>query len=93
MHLFSDSGAAWAFEITSSDLPDFISQLKIRETNEGGRENIFPVNAQYQIRRPWMSGASSKRYRCASSTGKSLDVQIWAIDNSRVGVLLYTDWN
>jgi hypothetical protein len=93
MHLFSDSGAASAFEMASSDLPNFISQLKILQTNEGDSGNIFPRNAQYQIHRPWMSGVSLKMYRCASSTGDSLEVQIWPIDDAHVGVLLYTDWN
>jgi hypothetical protein len=34
-----------------------------------------------------------KTYRCASPTGDGLEVQIWAIDEAHVGVLLYTDWN
>jgi hypothetical protein len=93
MHLFSDSGAASAFEMDSRELPSFVSQLKIRQSNEGAPENIFPINAQYQLRRPWMSGVPMQTYRCASATGDSLEVQIWAIGEDNVGVLLYTDWN
>ena len=93
MHLFSDSGAASAFEMASRDLPSFVSQLKIQQTNEGGPGSVFPGNAQYQIHRPWMSGVSMRSYRCASPTGDSLAVQIWAIDGANVGVFLYTDWN
>ena len=92
MHTFSDSGAASAFEMASSDLPNFISQLKIRETHEGG-SGIFPMNSQYQIHRSWTSGAALRTYHCESSTGDFLDVQIWPVDGSHVGVLLYTDWN
>ena len=93
MHLFSDSGAASAFEMTARDLPGFLSQLKILGTNDCTRGTIFPLNAQYQIHRPWTAGVSMKTYRCTSSTGNSLTVQIWPIDGDNVGVLLYTDWN
>jgi hypothetical protein len=93
MHLFSDSGAASAFEMASRDLPSFVLQLKIQQTAEGGPGSVFPGNAQYQIHRTWMSGISMRTYRCASPTGDSLAVQIWAIDGANVGVLLYTDWN
>lgn len=92
MHWFMDSGAASAFEMASNDLPSLLSQLKIRETHEGGC-CIFPGNSQYQIRRPWTSGTPLKTYRCASRTGNSLDVQIWKVDDETVGILLYTDWN
>jgi hypothetical protein len=92
MHWFIDSGAASAFEMASNDLPSFLSQLKIRETHEGGC-CIFPGNSQYQIRRPWTTGIPLTTYRCASRTGDSLDVQIWKVDDATVGVLLYTDWN
>src|ERR1700730_789573 len=44
MHRLSDSGAASAFEMKSSDLPGFLSQLKIQETHEDGF-GIFPTNA------------------------------------------------
>ena len=93
MHLFSDSGAASAFEMDSSDLPNFISQLKILQTNDGESGNIIPRNAQYQIQRPWMSGVSLKTYQCWSSTGDYLKIQIWPIDDTHIGVLVYTDWN
>jgi len=93
MHLLMDSGAASAFEMEASDLPSFVAQLKIVQTNECLPGYIFPGNSQYQIHRPWMSGISIKTYRCASPTGDSLEVQIGAIDEAHVGVLLYTDWN
>jgi hypothetical protein len=93
MHLFSDFGGASAFEMAARDLPAFVSQLKVRQSNQGRRGNIFPGNAQYQIHRPWMSDASTQTYDCESSTGDSLLVKIWAIDDEHVGVLLYTDWN
>jgi hypothetical protein len=92
MHSFSDSGAASAFEMASSDLPSFLSQLKIRETREGA-SSIFPADPQYQIPPPWTSGVLLKTYHCASPTGNSLDVQVWEVDAVTTGVLLYTDWN
>src|ERR1019366_1395678 len=92
MHRFSDSGAASAFEMDSSDLPIFVSQLKIRNT-DAKNCCILPANSQYQIRRPWMSGVPLRTYRCESPPGDELDVQIWNIDEGHVGVLLYTDWN
>ena len=92
-HLFIDSGAASAFEMEVRDLPSFVTQLKILKTSEGLPCNIFPGNSQYQIHRTWMSDNSMKTYLCASPTGDSLEVQIWAIDEAHVGVLLYTDWN
>lgn len=98
MHQFMDSGAAAAFEIPASDLPGFVSQLRVRESSEGSplasaATDIFPANRQYQIDRPWISGVPLKRYRCVSPTGDWLSVQIWEIDDGHVGVLLYTDWN
>jgi len=65
MHWFSDSGAASALEMNSSELPSFLSQLEIRETHEGA-PSIFPAKAPYQIRRPWTLGIPLKTYRCAS---------------------------
>jgi hypothetical protein len=91
-HRFMDSGAASAFEMASSDLPSFLSQLKIQNIHDGDC-CILPVNSRYQIRRPWTSGVALKTYRCASPTGDSLEIQIWKVDATTTGVLLYTDWN
>jgi hypothetical protein len=89
MHSFSDARAASAFEFDAGDLPAFIAQLKIRDSLPG----IYPASEQYQIRRRWMAGAPVKQFRCDSRTGSELDIQVWTIDESRVGVLPYTDWN
>jgi hypothetical protein len=95
MHNFMDSGAASAFEMAPSDLPSFVSQLKIHEVHPGDCSGpcIIASNPQYQIRRPWMSAPPLKTYCCASPTGDYLAVQIWIIDDTHVGVFLYTDWN
>jgi len=87
MHTFIDSGGASAFEMAAIDLPTFVGQLKIHDTQEG----IFRF--EDQIRRPWMTGNPLRTYRCASPTGDELDVKVWAIDDAHVGILLYTDWN
>ena len=92
-----DCGAASAFEIASNDVPAFLAQLKVRDSFKGIREgygsSIFPGNPQYQIHRPWMTGAPLETFYCASPTGDFLAVQIWRIDAIRIGVCLYTDWN
>lgn len=95
MHAFMDSGAASAFEMAASDLPGFLSQLKIHEVHQGNSSGpcIIPCNPQYQIHRPWMSGTPLKTYCCTSPTGDYLAVQIWMIDDTHAGVLLHTDWN
>jgi hypothetical protein len=42
MHLFMDSGAASAFEMDARDLPSFVAQFKILQTNECLPGCIFP---------------------------------------------------
>lgn len=91
MHHFVDSGASSAFEMSARDIPAFVSQLNVHKL-EQSECCIFPSNFQYPIHRSWMLGPA-KTYHCASSTGSSLDIQIWPLDGSRVGVLLYTNWN
>jgi hypothetical protein len=98
MHNFMDSGAASAFEMAPSDLPSLVSQLKPfpNQQNGFGLDDTgcgVPCNPQYQIERPWMTGIPLKKYCSVSSTGDSVEVQVWAIDDTHVGVLLYTDWN
>jgi len=95
---FLDRGAASAFEMVSNDVPQFIAQLKIKDTHHGDygpqfSNSIFPGNSQYQVRTPWMSGIPLETYHCTSPVGDFLNVQIWPIDAIHVGVCLYTDWN
>jgi hypothetical protein len=90
--ILQDRGAASAFEMNSDELPKFIAQLRIRRTESNGVGIIFPSNPQYQVQRPWMTGKSIIYY-CASSKGNSLHVQIWDVEDRKVGVCLYTDWN
>ena len=90
-----DRGAASAFEMAQTDLTNFISQFKIRNSTNGVySRGIFPGNSQYQIRVPWRTSATGlATYNCQSPTGDSLDVEVWRIDESRIGICLYTDWN
>ena len=89
-----DRGAASAFEIAQSDLSSFISQLTVRNSSDGVSGCIFPGNSQYQIRVPWRASATGvTSYHCDSPIGDFLDVEVWRIDKSRVGICLYTDWN
>ena len=89
-----DRGAASAFEMTEKDLPIFISQLKVRKEWAGVAGSIFPGNSQYQINIPWRAKATGLRtYQCASPNGDTLSVEVWQINQSKVGICLYTDWN
>ena len=91
-----DCGAASTFEMSKQDLPDLVSQLQIHKTHpaEPASSCPFPSNDQYQVvHRPWMSGTPLADYSCASRTGDELFVRVFAIDDARVGVCLYTDWN
>jgi hypothetical protein len=96
--MIGDRGAASAFEMATNDIPRFLAQLKIKDTHQRGYRpaflnSIFPGNSQYQVRTTWMSGIPLETYHCASPVGDFLDVQIWPIDATHVGVCLYTDWN
>jgi hypothetical protein len=91
-----DRGAASTFEMSRTDLGSFTSQLSIRSSTIGSTDavaSIFPGNSQYRVSAPWRIGTPIATYDCQSPTGDLLSVQIWPIDDSRVGVCLYTDWN
>jgi hypothetical protein len=89
-----DRGAASAFEIAQSDLSSFVSQLRVRSSSSGASGSIFPGNSQYQIHVPWRAAATGMTtYQCDSPTGDFLSVEVWRIDESRIGICLYTDWN
>lgn len=93
LRMISDCGAASTFEMAKSDLPSLISQITVRESTSGVATSIFPANPRYQVTASWFAGLPQSTYECKSPTGDSLSVQIWPIDDSRVGVCLYTDWN
>jgi hypothetical protein len=85
-----DRGASTVFEMEATDLPLLISQLKVRP----GPPTFIPGNDDYRgFRFPWTAAAPLSTYSCASPTGDWLQVQIWPLDDKRVGVWMYTDWN
>ena len=86
---FLDRGAASAFVIASNDLVTFISQLKARH----GLTTFIPGNSQYQLDAAWRNGTPAATYSCDSSVGDWLHVEVWPVDDTRVGICLYTDWN
>ncbi len=88
-----DRGAASTFVMARSDMASFISQVRVRESSSGVVTSIFPGNPQYQVSAPWRTGTPLETHYCQSPTGDSLSVQFWSIDESQVGVCLYTDWN
>ena len=84
-----DRGAASSFTIASGDLATFISQLKIHP----GLTTFIPGNSQYQLHAVWRTGTPTTTYSCDSSVGDWLHVEVWPVDDRRVGICLYTDWN
>ena len=90
---FIDCGAISTFEIPASELSAFLGSLSIRKTSTGAGDTIVPSNPQYAIGTSWASVPPNFSYDCASPTGDFLTVRTWELSASRVGVLLYTDWN
>ena len=88
-----DCGASSIFELPTSDIAPFLPQLQVTSKITGDSHRIFPGNPQYQVNRWWMSGMPIATLHCSSPTGTFLVVQTWPIDESRVGICLYTDWN
>jgi hypothetical protein len=86
---FLDRGAASSFTIASNDLAGFISQLKIQP----GLTTFIPANSQYQLHAVWRTGTPIATYSCDSPVGNWLHVEVWPVDDKRVGICLYTDWN
>jgi len=88
-----DCGAIGTFEILAADLPALIASLSVRKSAAGMGDTIVPGNPQYAVTAPWASGSPDSSYECSSPTGDFLTVRTWSLPSSRVGVLLYTDWN
>jgi hypothetical protein len=86
---FLDRGASSSFIIASNDLGGFVSELKVHP----GLTTFIPGNSQYQIHAAWRKGKPMRTYSCASPTGDWLHVEVWPMDEARVGICLYTDWN
>jgi hypothetical protein len=86
---FLDRGAASSFTIASNDVAVFISQLKIHP----GLTTFIPGNSQYQLHAVWRTGTPTATYSCDSPVGDWLHVEVWPVDDKRVGICLYTDWN
>jgi len=90
---FIDCGAISTFEIPASDLPAFLGILSVRKTSSGAGDTIVPGNLRYDVAATWATPPPDKAYTCTSPTGDFLTVRTWDLPASRVGVLLYTDWN
>lgn len=89
--LVPDKGASTAFEMSTAD----VSVLKSQLGTAISYQTFIPGNPQYQGHTfAWLQGAGpSEVVSCASSTGDWLHVEFWPIDEERVGVRMYTDWN
>ena len=86
---FLDRGASSAFIVRSNELGGFLTQLSVR-TN---LQTFIPGDTQYELHSAWRRGKPAMTYSCSSSVGDWLHVEVWPIDDDRVGVCLYTDWN
>jgi len=86
---FLDRGAASAFVMASNDLAGFVSQLRVQP----GLTTFIPGNSKYQLRAVWRIGKPAATYSCSSPAGDWLHAEVWPVDDTRVGICLYTDWN
>jgi hypothetical protein len=75
-----DRAAVSTFEMARADLGAFTNQLKVRKP-----DTISSAFAS--------DDGCFATYYCDSPTGDFLFVSLWKIDESRVRVRLYTDWN
>jgi hypothetical protein len=90
---FSDCCAIATFEISEADLPAFIGAVSAQQTYPVfGAQNI-PNNVSDIVTPSWMSVRPNSSYKCQSVTGGYLTLSTWSLPDSRVGILLYTDWN
>lgn len=86
---FLDRGAASAFVMSTNDLPLFVSQLKVHP----GHATFIPSNSQYHLHVPWRKLRPTTTYSCNSPVGDWLHVEVWPVNDTQVGICLYTDWN
>ena len=86
---FLDRGASSAFVIASNELVRFISQLRVQP----GLTTFIPGNSQYQLHAVWRNSKPAATYSCTSAVGDWLHVEVWPVDDTHVGICLYTDWN
>jgi hypothetical protein len=75
-----DRAAVSTFEMARADLASFTNQLRIRKPDA--------ISTAYAS-----DDGCFATYYCDSPTGDFLFVSLWKIDESRVRVRLYTDWN
>jgi hypothetical protein len=90
---FIDCGAICTFELPASELSSLLGSLTIRTTSAGTGNTIVPSNPEYAVAVPWAANPPDFAYDCTSPTGDFLTVRTWNLSSTKVGVLLYTDWN
>ena len=84
---FLDRGAASAFVMSTNDLFNFVSQLKVQP----GLSTFIPSNSQYNLHAKWRKMTPTTTYSCNSPVGDWLHVEVWPVNDSHVGICLYTD--
>ena len=88
--LVLDRGASTIFEMAASDVPVLKSRLSINPA----RQTSVPGNAQHRgFAFPWTGAAPAETLSCDSPKGDWLHVEFYPLDDGRVGVWMYTDWN
>ena len=86
-----DRGASSIFVIDPSDW----SLIKGQLTRAPGNTTFVPGNDEYRrFRFPWRQGIRPVEVlSCRSRTGDWMHVEIRPVDDQRLGVWVYTDWN
>jgi hypothetical protein len=80
---FLDRVAISTFEMARADLASFTNQFRIKTAD----------SLSTALARNAMDEGSVAAYYCHSPTGDFLFVSLWKLDDSKVKVRLYTDWN
>lgn len=89
---FLDRVSESTFEADEIWIPGFIAQLTVDRRHTDKR----PATNQYHhLPGPWDRPGTgpSIDLQCKSTTGDSLDVEVWPMGKGRVVIWVYTDWN
>jgi len=78
---FLDRAAVSTFDIAHADLGSFTNQFRVKTPDSLSAAFTSAAEGCFAT------------YYCDSPTGDFLFVSLWEIDDSRVRVRLYTDWN
>jgi len=88
--LLLDRGASTVFVMAAADVPLLNSKLTVNQS----LQTFVPENPQYHgFAFPWGATTPIETLSRASPMGDWLHVEFYPVDDGRVGVWMYTDWN